>query len=191
MRAVFFPLAGCAVGLAALAAPAQAQVTDTTSQRLELIGNAPAACVFSTPTASNGSNASFTATSANSARINITQLVDNQNATSLASSIELSLPMVCNASHRVVVRSTNGGLARLGGNSRGSGGFVEFLAYRFGIGWAGQNLDRSSDTGEVIVDAGEPAKGEVRLRITTPAGSGPLVAGQYNDSIVIEVQAAN
>jgi hypothetical protein len=52
-------------------------------------------------------------------------------------------------------------------------------------------LDRGSDTGEVTLDAGQAAKGDVRLRIVTPAGSGPLVAGQYNDSIVIEFQAAN
>jgi hypothetical protein len=185
MRAALFAIAVLA------AVPAQAQVTDTVSQRLEIMGDAPAACVFATPTASNGSNASFTATSATSARINITQLVNSADSTSLGSSIELSLPVICNASHRVVVRSTNGGLARVGGSNGSAGGFSEFLAYRFGLGWAGQQLDRSSDSGEVIVDAGEPAKGEVRLRIVTPVGSLPLVAGQYNDSIVIEFQAAN
>ena len=189
MRARYaFVLAALLAG----SAPATAQVTDTASQRLELLGNAPAACVISTASAANGSNASFTATGASSARVNITQLVDSQNATSLASSIELSVPVICNASHRVVVRSTNGGLARAGGNQRGTGGaFSEFLTYRFGLGWAGQVLDRGSDTGEVTLDAGQAAKGDVRLRIVTPAGSGPLVAGQYNDSIVIEFQAAN
>ena len=181
-----------AAALASFALPAAAQVTDTASQRLEIMGNAPPACVISQATASNASNASYAATGASAGQINITQLVDGNTATSLASSIELSLPVICNASHRVIVRSTNGGLSRLGGNSRGStGGFSEFLAYNFGLGWAGQNLDRGSDTGPVIVDATEPAKGEVRIRVTTPAGSGPLIAGQYNDSIVIEFSAAN
>lgn len=174
-----------------IAVPAQAQVIDTASNRLELLGDAPAACVIATATAGNGSNASFTSTGATSARINITQLVDGTNASSLASSIELNVPVICNSAHRVVVRSTNGGLARLGGNQRGSGPFAEFLAYSFGIGWAGQQVDRGSDSGEVVLDATQPAKGEVRLRVATPAGSGPLVAGQYNDTIVIEFQAAN
>jgi hypothetical protein len=185
MRAVLL------LAAALVAFPAQAQQVDTASNRLELLGDAPAACVLNTPSAGNGSNASFTSTSATSARINITQLVDSTNANSLPSSIELNLPVVCNSAHRVIVRSTNGGLSRLGGNQRGSGPFSEFLAYSFGIGWAGQQIDRGSDTGQVVLDATQPAKGEVRLRIATPAGSGPLVAGQYNDAIVIEFQAAN
>jgi hypothetical protein len=123
-----------------IAVPAQAQQIDTASNRLELLGDAPAACVFATPTAGNGSNASFTSTGATSARVNITQLVDTTNANSLPSSIELNLPVICNSAHRVIVRSTNGGLTRLGGNQRGSGPFAEFLAYSFGIGWAGQQV---------------------------------------------------
>ncbi len=174
-----------------IAVPAQAQVIDTASNRLELLGDAPAACVFAAPTAGTASNASLAVTGNTSARINITQLVDGTNATSLPSSIELNLPVICNSAHRVIVRSTNGGLARIGANSRGSGPFAEFLTYSFGIGWAGQQLDRGSDTGDVVLDATQPAKGEVRLRVVTPAGSGPLVAGQYNDAIVIEFQAAN
>ncbi len=185
MRAAFF------IAAALIAVPAEAQVIDTASNRLELLGDAPAACVFAAPTAGSGSNATLAVTGSTSARINITQLVDGTNANSLPSSIELNLPVICNAAHRVVVRSTNGGLSRVGGNQRGSGPFAEFLAYSFGIGWAGQQLDRGSDTGDAVLDATQPAKGEVRLRIATPAGSGPLVAGQYNDAIVIEFQAAN
>ena len=50
MRAALF------IAAALIAVPAQAQVIDTASNRLELLGDAPAACVFAAPTAGNGSN---------------------------------------------------------------------------------------------------------------------------------------
>ena len=187
MRNPALPLALVAL---LFAAPASAQVLDTTSQRLDLAGDAPAACVFTQPTAGNASNASFTPTGAASGRINVTQLVDATNATSLASSIELVLPLVCNAANRVEVRSANGGLLRVGGTAGGSGAFSEFLAYRVGLDWAGLTLDRSSDAGAAGLDSASPRTGEVRLRVTTPAGSGPLVAGQYNDTITVDFQVA-
>lgn len=184
------------LALSLVAAPAAAQTTETGGQMLELAGESRAACVFSTPTALNPTNAVFNVTGASSAQVTITQLVDNLNAQSLASSIELNLPVICNASHRVLLRSANGGLLRAGaapGATRNAGatGFAEFLAYDVALDWSGQQLQRSSRTGSATLNSNQPAAGDMRIRIATPAGTGPLIAGQYNDSIVIEFQVAN
>ena len=92
----------------AFPATAQAQELNRASQRLELAGNAPVACVISSPNVGAQANASFVSTGASSGQVNITEFVDPANATSRASAIELNLPMVCNASHSVRISSANG-----------------------------------------------------------------------------------
>lgn len=176
----------------AIPAGAQAQDTNRASQRLELAAVAPVACVISQPTVGNQTNASFSATSSASGQVSITQFVDPQNATALPSSIELNLPVVCNSSHSVRVTSSNRGLLRDGaGSAAQPGGFAEFLAYQVGIDWSGQSVELQTGNGNASINASQPGKGDVTIRIATPAGGGPLVAGQYTDSIVVEVQPAN
>lgn len=178
------------------ASTASAQSANPGNQMLELAGEAQPACVLNTPSATSSNNASFAASGANSGQVTITQLVDNLSAQSLPSSIELNLPVICNASHRVLVRSANGGLLRAGAapsaaRAASISGFAEFLVYDVAIDWSGQRLERSSRTGNGILASNRPAAGDMRMRIATPAGTGPLIAGQYNDSIVIEFQVAN
>lgn len=178
-------------------APASAQEVQASSQQLRLAGTASAACVLSAPVVDAASNASFAVTGASSAQIAITQLVDTQTAISLASAIELSLPVTCNASNTVTVRTTNGGLRRVGsaaspgGGPATPGGFSEFLGYRLGLDWAGQSLDQASTAGGATIASPRPGRGNMVLRVATAAGSGPLVAGRYDDAIVIEIHAAN
>jgi Spore Coat Protein U domain len=179
---------------AAMALPgaAQAQELNRGSQRLEMAAIAPVACVISQPTVANQSNASFTATGTSSGQVNITQLVDSASAAPRASSIELSLPVVCNASHRIIVRSANGGLLRTGASGRGNGGaFAEYLSYQVGVDWSGQSVQLDTKNNNANIYASQPGKGALTIRIATPAGGTPLVAGQYSDSIVLEVQPAN
>ncbi len=188
MRKLLIPIAA----VAALPAVAQAQELDRGNQRLELAGNAPVACVISSPSVGTQANASFISTSASSGQINITEFVDPVNATSRASSIQLNLPMICNASHSVRVSSANGGLLRAGAASRvATGGFSEFLAYNVGVDWAGRSVDLLTTNNTANIAAADPGRGEMTIRIVTPAGTGPLIAGQYSDSIVVEVQPAS
>ncbi len=177
----------------ALATPTQAQVVDATGQSMRLQGSAPMACVLGQAGALAADNASFTSGGSATGQISITQLVDPQDATSLASSLDLSVPVRCNASHRLVVRSANGGLQRSfagNGGNRGAQPFAEFLTYRYTLGWAGRDIGRSSDMGELALDVATPAQGTLQLRVSTLAGGGPLVAGQYGDTLVIEFQPA-
>jgi hypothetical protein len=176
----------------AVPAGAQAQDQERASQRLELNAVSPVACVISQPSVGNQANASFSATGASSGQVAITQFVDPQNAAPRASSIELNLPLVCNASHRVRITSANGGLLRAGASGRGQGGgFREFVAYTVGIDWSGQSIEMLTSNNNANINASQPGKGDMTIRIATPAGGGPLVAGQYSDSIVVEVQPAN
>ncbi|WP_067732982.1 hypothetical protein [Novosphingobium naphthalenivorans] len=172
---------------------AQDQGAAPDQQPLYLYGDAPAACVINQPRATNAQNATFAAGSVGSGQITITQLVDNQTAMARPTSIELDFPVVCNSSHSVVVRSNNGGLLRSGAQagSTAGGGFSEFLPYQVAIDWAGMNLVRQSDAGTASIASSDPARGDMAIRISTPAGGGPLVAGEYSDAIVVELVPAN
>ncbi len=179
--------------LALAAIPAQAQSLDSASRRVDLAGTAPAACVISQATASRAVNASYSPTGTNSGQIAIAQLVDSQNARSLESSIQLALPVTCNSSHHVIVRSSNGALVRTGATSTAlnPNGFSEAMNYQLGIDWHGSALTMASSQGTTSIDTTEPAKGDLTLNFSTSAGNGPLVAGQYTDSIVVEFIPAN
>lgn len=178
-----------ALTLALLLAPqVQAQSTD---KALQVLGTAPTACVVGAPSATQLSNMSF-AVSANAAgRIAISEFVDPQTAITRAASIDLTLPVTCNASHRVEVRSDNGGLLRAGATSTAptAGGFGQFTAYRYQIGWTGRTLEQASDGGTGTLATPRPARGDLTLRLTSPQGIGPLLAGQYSDVLVIQVLA--
>ena len=179
--------------IVALPAAAQAQELDRATQQLQLNAVSPVACVISQPTVGNQTNASFSATGASSGQVAITQFVDPQSAAPRASSIELNLPLLCNASHRVRVSSANGGLLRAGATGRGGqgGGFREFVAYTVGIDWSGQSVQLVTSNNNANINANQPGKGDMTIRIATPGGGNPLVAGQYSDAIVVEVQPAN
>lgn len=178
-----------ALPLALIFAPqVQAQSAD---RALQLLGTAPAACVVGSPSATQLSNMSFAVGSYSSGRISISQFVDPVTAITREASIDLTLPVVCNASHRVEVRSDNGGLLRAGASSTAltPGGFREFTAYRYRLDWTGRTLEQASDSGPGSLATERPARGDITLRLTTPQGVGPLVAGQYSDVLVIEVLA--
>lgn len=178
--------------IAVVAAPASGQSLAETNKRIVLAGRAPAACVIATPVAQAGVNATFTSQSATNGQIAISQLVDPLAATALASSIALDLPVICNTSHNLTVRSLNGGLARGGQiNTGGTGGFSEFLPYRVTVDWGGQNLSQASDAGTAQIALDRPAQGSARIGFATTAGGGPLVAGQYTDALIIELVPAN
>ena len=177
---------------AAFPAAAQAQELDRASQRLELAAIAPVACVISSPRVSSQANASFSETGSASGQISITQFVDPQSAQPRASSIVLNVPVLCNTSHRVRVTSANGGLLRTGATGRGRGGaFGEFVGYTIGIDWLGQSTEFSTTNNNANINANQPGRGDAIIRVATPAGGAPLVAGQYRDTIVVEVEPSN
>lgn len=115
MKAALVPLALGAVLVAAASAQAQTASTgERASNRLDLFGVAPSACVLSPPSSAAGTNASFTAQGAQGV-VRLTQFIDPQTAQPRDAVISLGFPVVCNSAHRLVVRTDGAGLARTAG----------------------------------------------------------------------------
>ena len=179
----------------ALLAPAglAAQPAAELSQgRLEIQGTAYPACVIKGPTSAVGTNMRFDPAGPTAGQIGITEFVD-ANAVSRGGTIDIALPVVCNSAHRVIVRSSNGGLRRQGAAAAVQGNqFVQFFPYRVTTQWGGQAGQLTTDQGGALtIDTGEARAGQLGLQISLAAGGRPLVAGTYSDQIVVELQAAN
>lgn len=179
------------VALALLPQAAFAQDIARSAQALELSATAPANCVVRAVRATGASNASFQSSGSAGGQVTITRLVDADTAEPRATTIDIAIPATCNASHRVTARSGQGGLQRLGAGGAQGSGFAEFLPYSMQVGWAGMQLAQASNQGPLAIVVPNGATGELALRIATPAGGTPLVAGQYEDSIVIQLQPAD
>jgi hypothetical protein len=174
--------------------PAFAQSTDTGLQQLDIAGIANPACLMRGPAATGGVNASFQNISASSGEIRIVELVNPQTAQPRATSINIAMPVICNSAHRLSIISRNGGLKRVSANERNQsgGGFADFLSYSLNAAWAGQSLSQSSDvSGGLNINAANAGAGNMTIGFAVKAGTTPLVAGVYTDSLTIEFRAAN
>jgi len=150
--------------------------------------------VLNAPTASGGQNATFTGTGATSGEIRIVEFGDPQTAQPRGAAINLALPVICNAPHRLTITSTNGGLLRDGGNARNRqspNGFGEFVGYRISASWAGQNASVQTINNNVLAIAtADGGAGDMDLTIAVPPGGGALVAGRYADTVTVLFEAA-
>ena len=174
-------------------APATAFAQNTAPQgRLDIVGEAPNACVISSPGSAAGANAIFRSMTAGAAEVRITEMIDPQTSTARASSISILLPIICNSAHRLVLSSGNGGLLRDGGSTQpGPGGFREFVPYQVSAVWSGQTVASASDGGPVVINVPDGAAGDASVTIDVPGGGAPLVAGGYSDAVVIELRVEN
>lgn len=177
----------------AFAGSAQAQELDRASQQVVMRGDAPVACVANSARAGNASNAVWQDQGPNGGQVVITSLVDETTAAARPSAIQLSLPVVCNSSHRITLRSANGGLLRQGamGNRNRPGGFSEFQAYDVAMQWQQQVVRLGGGTATASLAFAQPAKGDLVVDISVPRGTTPLVAGTYSDAVVVEIRPAN
>jgi hypothetical protein len=144
------------------------------------------------PASVTGVNATVQSTGTSS-QVRIAQMVNPNTAEPERMSVDLSLPIICNGPHRVILRSDNGGLLRAGASAaRAQGGFSEFLAYQIDASWAGQRVQAASDhAGGVIIDSAGGGAGRMSVSLKVAPGGNPLVAGAYADAIVIEFLAAD
>jgi hypothetical protein len=180
------------IAAALLMAPAAlaAQVVEPSQGRLDIIGTSRPACVVGSVPAAAGNNMTFTPVSNVGGQLRITEFVDLTTALSRGGSIDVILPVICNSAHRIVVRSNRGGLRRVGAPARPSQ-FAEFLPYQVNTSWGNQQAGLATDQGTLIINTAEARAGQVALSIAVPRGGRPLVAGTYEDQIVVELQAAN
>lgn len=181
------------VALSALAAvPAQAQELNRGTQRLELSGNADPACVAGSGRPLRQDNATWQDGGTGGGSVVIPVLVDQTTATTRGSTIELALPLTCNSSHTITVRSYNGGLLRDGASGRNAaGGFSEFQSYGVSMTWQTQSSQLGGPSGTAVLATSQAAKGDLIVDIVVPRGTRPLVAGTYRDAVVIEIRPSN
>ncbi len=170
--------------------PAAAQTTIDPSQgRLEILGTSRPACVIGAPSSSVGTNMVFSQVGPSVGRIEIPVFVDGD-ARPRGGSIEVMLPVICNAPHRVSIRSEGGALRREG-PAVPAGPFAEAVPYEVAAFWAGRQSAGGSGAGPVTIDSNAARIGDVSVRVNVAAGGQPLVSGTYLDRIVVELQAAN
>ena len=190
MNRILLPAALAAV-LPAPPALAQSQPQPITAH-LDLVGEAPAACLMKPAANASGTNASFESISTTTGRIRIDQLANQNDATPLGATIRVELPIICNAPHRIVLRSGNGGLRREGAAVANTGTFRQLLPYRLGVRWGADQSEHGTDEGApIVIAAGGPRSGDLAVLFTLASGGAPLVAGNYTDEIVLEVQVAD
>jgi len=183
------------IRLAALALPLlapsalAAQTPQSGQGRLEIVGQAPGACVIRGPGSVTATNASYAPSGPSAGRLRITEMVGPESE-SRGVTADLGLDIVCNTPHRLVLRSENGGMRRAGAGDGPQGPFAEFLPYEFRASWLGQDASSATDgAGPLVMDSNQGGAGMLSLAVVVPPGV-KLVAGDYRDSVIVEFRAA-
>jgi len=191
MKAALVPLALGAVLVAVASAQAQTASTgERASNRLDLFGVAPSACVLSPPSSAAGTNASFTAQGAQGV-VRFTQFIDPQTAQPRDAVISLGFPVVCNSAHRLVVRTDGAGLARTAGPAPAAG-FRDSLGFQLSADWAGLTATGpSTSLNPISLQTANGAAGLMNLTVNITGGGAPMVAGDYAGTLVVEIEASN
>ena len=170
-----------------------AQTTSDGLGQLQIVGQAPSACIVRGPLESTtATNATYLPKGSSGAEIRITEMVDLRTARGRAATIDLAIGVVCNSPHHMMLHSLNGGLLRDGAGPRTTrqGGFTEFIPYRVAANWLGRNVGSSSDgAAPLAIHTRTGGAGQLSLSISVPGGA-PLLAGTYRDSVVVEFSAA-
>ena len=182
-----------AVAILLLAPSALAAQTPQTGQgRLEIVGEAPGACVMRGPATATATNASYTSTGPSGGQLRITEMVRSPQSLSRGVTADLALTVVCNSPHQLVVRSENGGMLRNGGRAGSAPGpFAEFLPYQFRATWLGRDVSAASNgPGPLVMQSNQGGAGQLSLAVVVPEGI-RLDGGDYRDSVIVEFRAAD
>jgi hypothetical protein len=175
-----------ASALAACAAlPAKA---DSTARRdTEMGATVAKVCHLGSVTMTGGSNASFNA-QALGGEIALGTLANGDTARAMPASISVTFDSVCNETLFIRLVSANGGLAPDNG-APASGGFANRVDYTADLTWGAEHTSLTtggSSSSSAGVQLPGAQAGAVTLNITIPAGSQPLVAGDYSDVLRVE-----
>ncbi|MFL6845712.1 MAG: hypothetical protein ACJ8ER_12615 [Allosphingosinicella sp.] len=173
-----------------LSGPLAAQTPQNGQGRLEIVGEAPGACVIRGPATATATNASYVSAGPSAGRLRITEMV-GAGLESRAVTADVELEVVCNSPHRLVLRSENGGMRRVGASGRPQGPFAEILPYQLRASWLGQEASSATDGGRALVmQSNQGGAGLLSLGVVVPPGI-KLVGGDYRDSVILEFRAAD
>jgi len=180
-------LAVLSLGTSALAIPALAGCSDSTS--LSLSGTAGNVCKLSGQTAGGQSDNSSYANGVYS----INAFIDPNTAYPKASSGTISLTQAyCNYGTTIEITSEQRGLRNTGTQIAPSD-FLTRVDYTVTAVWGTVTLPvlntATTPDGKVTKDSGAANKGDIVLTIATPSLEAPALAGEFTDTIRIKIGA--
>lgn len=183
----------------ALASSAAVAAPGTIDQRdMGVSASAPDVCIISNQ--NNGRiRPLVNATSAGSAAVEITSLIDRGTMSTAAAQVEVTFDAMCNFPHKLNVISDNSGLFRPINAAPSVAGFASAVPYTADVSWGGQTLAfeanaqrRGLSQADILV--AEPAAGSIVLQFnvlpgaTNTSNGAPLAAGIYSDVIRLTVE---
>lgn len=182
------------LSFAAGAAAAQQAPSNTTTQSdvlthaIDVQGFAPSACVMAPATLDPGSvNAVLQSASASNADVLVSLNTDAQTRALQAVNVALSVPIKCNAAHKLTVHSQHQGMKPQTPVAPAPG-FASAINYTLSTRWAGQtaSFDTASSQ-DLTINVPDANTGDANVTLNIAGGGPPLVAGNYSDEIVVEV----
>ena len=168
-----------------MAGSANAEPVQRTDTRFE--GSIIENCIFDAVPAGSGGGVNI-ATTENGLSVNFNSIADPETAELVPFGLIVSLDMTCNFAHTVTIRSVSGGLQA--SDPSNSDTFTDRADYTVEAQWAGQSAEFSTSgtPGEGAgLQIGGLNAGRFDLEIGSAASSLPLVAGDYTDTLIIEI----
>ncbi|MBC7869813.1 MAG: hypothetical protein H7Y09_03160 [Chitinophagaceae bacterium] len=163
------------------------------SSRITIRGTAEQVCVMPPPRSTGASNAAFDGDVAT-----ISDLIDDGTATVNPFSLQITYTNVmCNYNASVSLTSTRGGLQQIDGEQNvvsSSGALLNEIDYTAQLTWGGMALPvldttSLSGTGRVESLAGGANAADLVLTITAAKGDTPVLLGNYEDTLIINIGA--
>jgi hypothetical protein len=171
---------------AILAAPSAWAATAAT-RPLSVNGSVPVRCKISQPVAEANLNTTFSP-DGEGGLLDLTAFVGTDSLTRAAEG-SVRLPIACSGAYTLTVTSLAGGLNNRDINVPASGGFAAHVNYLLIANWGGAVQSVETAGSEVSLDLSRSGAqaGYLSVGFSLPAGRGPLVAGTYQDEIVVEL----
>lgn len=166
---------------------------DTAPQSVNISGTMDEVCTLGAPTgASAVNNAAL-----NNNTITVAQLASPVDASLLASSITVQLPVMCNNAFKMQISDSVSGLKQTQPVSVVGGEFTTKIGYQVSgqfpggavggtaLGVVTQTVANNAPDAPYTAEAGvsNPVKANYRLTVAIPADSRPVIAGQYSGQI--------
>jgi predicted small secreted protein len=173
-----------------------ANAEDGGGSDLSVGGQAPPVCTFTAGLREvDSSNMSLSSPGANSGRILIDELIDQNTGHLNRASIQLELLGICNKAHHLTILTTKGGLAPAELKPVVSGSFIQHVNYRVDVSWAGRTSSLETDaTPGKKSSAGlieGPNSGPLNINViideSTNSLQTPTLEGLYSDSLIVQI----
>ncbi|GHH15296.1 hypothetical protein GCM10008023_17930 [Sphingomonas glacialis] len=156
-------------------------------------GTAPPGCVIGSPSATEQDNARVTVAQSGGLDVALggPGFINPLTGVPNPAAIRIALPITCNTAHRIQIESRNGGLVNEA-TSGPTGALRNRLDFSVSLEWAGTSAGFDTSTARTVQTlVGNAATGTAQIGIRIPGGGTPLVAGIYNDTVTIRVEATS